>query len=615
MRSFDLAVLVAAVTASSLVAQTPQPKMGAPLHGLANTELARFNAGKVDFEHVFQVNEGLGPIFNQSSCASCHNNPVGGPGTQLVTRFGFTDGQGNFDPMAALGGSLLQAQAINVACQEVIPGGANTTAQRVTTSSLGLGLIEAIPDGDISIRETNPPSANVSGRVHWGVPLETPGGAQRVGRFGWKAQLATVLSFSGDASQNELGFTNYLVPTENAPNGNVPLLLLYDTVADPEDLADPQGLHFIDRVTHFQRYLAAPPQTPRSGMSGEAIFNAVGCADCHVSSFTTSNSPSLESALRNKAIRPYSDFLVHDMTIAADFIEQGGAGGQELRTPPLWGVRNRDPLWHDGRVVGGTLQTRILGPQGVIFQHAGFGSESAASANAFNALPQADKLKVVAFLDSLGRAEFDWDGDNDRDQVDLAAFRIARNGGPYTPDSPEAVFDFNQDTFVNQTDLIAFAQVYEVDCDTNGINDLQDVLNGAGDGNQNLIPDVCEFCQPNLGFAGAGTLAISMCGDNLTTAGSRGTFQVTGGPANALLLIAIGVAPNPYLITPTEYLVPLEPLAALITFFTTDPAGRFQFPIQGGAGLPVSNWVFQAATFDGVAFDLSNGLSVTVGAF
>lgn len=613
MRTFALSLLVV----SSLAAQSPQPKMGAPLAGLNAQQLQRFQAGRDDFTHVFVAGEGLGPIFNQSSCGSCHNNPVGGPGGQSVTRFGFTDGKGIFDPLASLGGSLLQAQAINTACQEVVPAAANTTSLRITTSALGIGLIEAIPDADIASRELNPPNPNVSGRVHWVTPLETPTGPLRAGRFGWKAQVATVLTFSGDASKNELGFTNRLDPVENAPNGNQVLLQQWDSVADPEDHPDANNRDFIDRITDYQRFLAAPPQTPRSGLPGEAIFAAVGCASCHTPSYTTSNDPSLEPSIRNQVIRPYSDFLVHDMGIAADFIEQGAVTGSELRTPPLWGVRNRDPLWHDGRIVGGTLQTRMLGPTGVIFQHGVFGSEAAFSAVAFNALSAADQQKVVDFLDSLGRAEFDWNGDNVRDQADLAAFRLAYagTGGPWPATSPQAVFDFNQDGWVTQADLIAFAQVYEVDCDNNNVNDLLDVITGAvADSNGDLIPDVCEFCQTNLGFAGAGTLTMRICGDPLTVAGSIATFELTGGVPFGPLLIAIGTGSNPTLITPTEYLVPDQPLAALVTLFSSDPNGVLRLPVIGGAGA-TSTWTFQAATFTGTVFDLSNALSVTVGAF
>jgi CxxC motif-containing protein (DUF1111 family) len=617
MRPSALVVLAAAVAAAPLAAQIAQPKMGAPLSGLTAAQHQRFVDGRVDFSRVFAAVDGLGPIFNQTSCASCHNNPVGGPGSITVTRFGFTDGKGTFDPLTAIGGSLLQAQAIDLAVQEIVPAAANTTATRVTTSTLGLGLIEAIPDAAIAARETTPPSANVSGRVHWVPLLEAPAGPLRAGRFGWKAQLATVLSFAGDAAQNELGFTNRLLPTENAPNGNTALLVQWDNVPDPEDQPDASGRHFIDRATDFQRYLAAPPQTPRSGMTGEALFHSVGCADCHTASFTTANDPSLEASLRNQVIRPYSDFLLHDMGGAADFIEQGGAGTQELRTPPLWGVRNRDPLWHDGRVVGGTLQTRILGPGGVVALHGAIGSEAAPSAAAFQALSGADQLRVVAFLDSLGRAEFDANGDNVRDQADLASFRAAASGagGPWSPDSPQAIHDFNQDGYVTGVDLTAFALAYEVDCNNNTVSDLLDVLAGtSADGTGNLIPDECEFCQSNLGFAGAGALTMSMCGDDLTAAGSLATFQVTGAPPNAPMLVAIGVAANPWLITPTEYLVPVEPLAALVTLFASDPTGKLRLTLPGGGGA-TATWVFQAAVFTGTEFDLSNALSVTVGAW
>ena len=420
MRFLDFSILLSTI-AAPMMAQSPQPKMGAPVSGLTALELQRFDDGKVDFANVFDVAQGLGPIFNQISCANCHNNPVGGSGGTTVTRFGYDDGKGTFDPLVAIGGSLLQAGAIDPAVGEVIPVQANVTANRVTPSVLGAGLVEAIDDADILVNETSPPTAVVSGRVHWVSPLEDPTGPLRAGRMGWKAQIATVLTFSGDASQNELGFSNRLVPFDNAPNGNQALLSAWDTVADPEDGPDGNGLDFIDRVTHFQRYLAAPPQTPKSGMTGEALFNSVGCADCHVASWTTKNDPAIEVALRNKTIRPYSDFLLHDVGLVSDFIADGDASGQEIRTPSLWGLRTRDPLWHDGRVVGGTLETRMLGTGGIIELHAVFGAESRPSGIAFQSLSSSDQLAVVAFLDSLGRAEFDSDGDNVLDRIGVLA--------------------------------------------------------------------------------------------------------------------------------------------------------------------------------------------------
>ena len=160
--------LVAATiaTATATAQNQPQPKMGAPLRGLSTGERARFDAGGVDFRHVFTAPEGLGPIFNQNACSTCHNSPIGGSGSITVTRFGFYDPKGvGFDPLAALGGSLLQAQAIAVACSETVPAAANVQTLRVTPSTLGIGLIEAIADADLAIRETNPPSPNVSGRA------------------------------------------------------------------------------------------------------------------------------------------------------------------------------------------------------------------------------------------------------------------------------------------------------------------------------------------------------------------------------------------------------------------------------------------------------------------
>ncbi len=615
MRFLGTSVLFLTLGAPAVVAQTPQPKMGAPLSGLTTTELQRFDAGKTDFTHTFQVGEGLGPIFNQASCASCHNNPVGGPGSIKVFRFGFYDAKGvGWDPLTSLGGSLQQLNTINVAYQEVIPPEANVTAQRVTPSILGDGLIEAIADADIQARETTPPSANVSGRARMVVPLETPAGTPRVGRFGWKAEVATLLSFSGDASLNEIGFTNRLLGTESAANGVPPGA--YDTVPDPEDGPDGQGLHFIDRITNFQRYLSQPPQTPRSGMSGETIFDNVGCADCHVASFTTRNDPALEVAIRNKVIKPYSDFLLHDMGTAADFIGDGTADIQELRTPPLWGVRSRDPLWHDGRVIGGTFEQRILGPAGVVALHAAFGSEARPSAFALQALPLADQQKVVAFLDSLGRREFDSNGDNVLNQIDLVAFRLARNGGPYTADSPEAVFDFDQDGDVDTVDLQVFRGVYEADCNNNGINDLEDVLSGSvADANGNLIPDSCEFCQTDLGFAGGGTLSISICGDDLTQPNSIATWQMVGAPPSSPVLVAFSFAADPYQYVPGEFLVPDEPFLFLVDFLVSDATGGMQLPFFGTGNTPTLTFIIQAAAFNGANIDLSNALSMTVGPF
>jgi hypothetical protein len=176
--------------------------------------------------------------------------------------------------------------------------------------------------------------------------------------------------------------------------------------ANTDMLRKHPGFTFIERVTHFQRYLAEPPQTPKSGMSGEVVFNAIGCNKCHVAEWTTANAKGLEAAIRNKTIRPYSDFLIHDMGTLGDGVQEGDANEQEMRTPTLWNLRTRDPMLHDGSASGGIFAERVTA---AINAHGPFG-EGAASAAAFAALSAGDKAKLVAFLDSLGRVEFDYDG-------------------------------------------------------------------------------------------------------------------------------------------------------------------------------------------------------------
>ncbi|MCH8153559.1 MAG: hypothetical protein IH830_14460 [Planctomycetes bacterium] len=509
-----------------------QPKMGDPLLGLTAAQLDRFDVGKTAFGHVFTEAEGLGPVFNKTACGGCHNNPIGGSGVTVVTRFGTIDGMGKFDPLAELGGSLLQAEAISDPCAEQIPVEATIQTFRLTPSALGFGLTEAIPDR-VLLANADPDDLNsdgISGRVHMVEALEAPG-VPRVGRFGWKAQVATLLTFSAGAALNEIGLTNILVPVENDPNGINPPSLgppdNCDTVPDFEDnflLGNGTDKYFIDVVTDFQRFLAAPPQTPKSGMTGEALFISIGCADCHLPQFTTADDPSLEDAIRNKVIHPYSDYLLHDMGAAGDSIVQGDAEAQEIRTMPLRGLRVRDPMWHDGRAAGGFFEGRI---KQVVACHCASGSEAQSSAQRYlsgtvancpDSLPTGgdgftcdpgivkggldddQRAAVIAFLASLGRREFNHAGLLDIDDKvgpdDFVAFASCFDGGPYTPDDFCAIDDVDQDGDVDLDDFTVFLTVYNgplEDCNTNKVLDLLDILNGSSpDANGNGIPDECE---------------------------------------------------------------------------------------------------------------------------
>ncbi|MCH2141157.1 MAG: hypothetical protein MK100_09015 [Phycisphaerales bacterium] len=484
------------------IADSAPPRMGEPLAGLTASELVRFDLGRVQYERNFSAEDGLGPVFNQTSCASCHNAPVGGPGAQQVTRFGRMDKKGGFDPLSELGGSLFNANSLSEECADEIPAIANVTTLRVTPGALGFGLLEAIPDADI-VAVAAAQDESVRGVVRWTEALEKPG-VSRVGKFGWKAQLPTILSFSADASNQELGLTTRLLPDENPPKGDESLLALCDSVPDPEDIADAEGFEFLDRVTDFQRFLAAPPQMPPTGMTGETVFNAAGCGACHTPQFTTADDASLEGAIRNRTIRPYGDFLLHDMGAAADGIADGPAGVRDMRTPPLWGVRTRNPMWHDGRVLGGTFEERV---REVIDLHGAALSQGQASASAFDALTPSDQSALIAFLDSLGRAAFDGNGDGHVDLFDFYGVNgfMTCMGSSIGPDDPCAVHDIDVDGDVDLDDVTEFATEFDdgwFDCNEDGIHDLVEIAAGAADIDFDGVPDDCQACVADIDDSG-----------------------------------------------------------------------------------------------------------------
>lgn len=368
----------------------PQPlgRFGDPLPGLTSDQTASFVAGKAQFQEEDGIENGLGPVYNNVSCVACHSSPaIGGASPILETRFGKMT-NGHFDPLASGGGSLLQQAAINPACQESIPADANVVAGRKTTQLFGLGLIEAIPDATILANIHRNPVDGITGKA--AMILDVATNQQRVGRFGWKDQQATVLAFSGDAYVNEMGITNRLFPTENAPNGNPALLAQYDTIADPEDTSDPvNGKADIDRFADFMRFLAPPPPLPATSVTaqGRALFQQINCTGCHVPSMSTGPNPI--NALNWKSVPLYSDLLLHDMGTLGDGIAQGAAAPAEMRTAPLWGLRARPPYLHDGRAA--TLDAAIRLHDG----------EAAIVRDRYVHLSQQQRDVILAFLNSL----------------------------------------------------------------------------------------------------------------------------------------------------------------------------------------------------------------------
>ncbi|MSR44699.1 MAG: hypothetical protein EXS15_04985 [Phycisphaerales bacterium] len=543
LRSMLTGILVSsAATAGDLALQ---PVIGEPLTGLSAAQVARFQIGKVLYSMPIPIEDGLGPILNKSNCGSCHSNPVGGWGAISVVRFGM-EKKGVFSLYPGEVQSLAQSLANSSFCAEIVPADATVVKTRLTNSSMAFGLVEAIPDSQLAAHadEFDIDGDGVSGRVHWVMPLEAPPGSPlRAGRFGWKAQVATVLTFSSDASRNEMGFTNRFSPVENPPNGDFARLTVCDDVADPEDTLDAQGFGFVDKVTDFQRFLAAPPQTPRSGMTGEALFNQIGCVKCHSGQFTTSSDVALEDSIRSKVIRPYSDFLLHDVGLLADGISDGNASEAEMRTPTLWGLRRRDPMLHDGSAAGGSFTPRVTL---AIAKHGPFG-EGAASAAAFNALSGIDKTRVIKFLDSLGRAEFDFDADNIIDILDFFALRTCLAQGTTNPDDDCAIADIDQNGVVNAIDVDMFVAAWDgevLDCNDNGVADLRDIALGTSqDSNEDGVPDECVACRADLnGDALVNGIDLSIVLANWGGSGAGDTDQsgVVNGIDLATILAAWG---------------------------------------------------------------------------
>jgi cytochrome c551/c552 len=340
--------------------------LGDPLPDLTAQQMNQFLDGKNAFMLTQTVEAGLGPIFNGVSCVACHSAPVpGGASTINTTRFGQNIG-GRFDPLVSLGGSQLHQFAINPAAMELVPGLANVVARRNSTPIFGLGLIEAITDSTIIANRRQYGNDQIDGRVPMVIDVVT--GRRMVGRFGWKSQHATLLSFSADAYHNEMGITNRHFRVENAPNGNFNVLNQFDTRIDPEDDGRGQPLPAFESVALFMRYLGAPPArrpvVPTGAQAttvskltttvskpiipdGQFLFSSVGCAQCHTPMLRTGFNP--VGALNFKEVWLYSDLLLHKMGSLADGIVQADATGSEFRTPPLWGAAFSAPYLHDGR--------------------------------------------------------------------------------------------------------------------------------------------------------------------------------------------------------------------------------------------------------------------------
>ena len=382
-----IALLVVHATGQSQTAQS----LGGPLPDITATEFSEFRVGLDDFTEVETAEEGLGPAYNGTSCAVCHNVPaIGGGGVILELRAGYRDGSGTHTGLNAAGDTLIHLLSTPAhACQVQMPDDVTVIARRAPIPLFGAGLVEAIPDEALLALEdpVDRDRDGVSGRA--AIVVDVAAGHRRVGRFGWKAQHATLLAFGADAYRNEMGITNDLFPRESAFGISNAQMRSCDPFPDPEDRRDPHtGRRGIDNFESFMRFLAPVGRShvDEGTLAGERVFSAIGCAACHVPRLTTG--ASAHPAFNRRSVDLFSDLLLHDVG-TGDGIQQGAAEPGEIRTPALWGLRLRRPLLHDGSAVMITE---------AIARHAG---EAELARRSFERLTADERARLLAFLRSL----------------------------------------------------------------------------------------------------------------------------------------------------------------------------------------------------------------------
>src|SRR6058998_435563 len=391
-------------------------------------------ADQAKFDETEAISDGLGPLYNAQSCRECHQNPTSGGSSQVSElRVGHRGTYGKFvnpDIPIARGTEIIKGRTLvndRAICpnavfpateiEERVPDSEKIRTFRISVNLLGDGFVEAVPDQtfvDLAREQCQKSHKEICGQVLYVPVLEAPG-QTAVGRFGWKDQHASLLSFSADAYLNEMGITSRLFPDE--------VTTLCNTVSEPNNTTDSSGLADIDRFARFLRATKAPARdtvlaaTP-AARRGSELFDAIGCATCHVRTLVTAaagtvingGTDTIPPALGEKTFHPFGDFLLHNVgtgdgivmampehygptvykVLWREFsIDSVGRTRNKMRTAPLWGVRLRPRLMHDGASL--TLRDAIV-------RHRG---EASGVSNRFRNLTQSDQEAIIAFLESL----------------------------------------------------------------------------------------------------------------------------------------------------------------------------------------------------------------------
>jgi CxxC motif-containing protein (DUF1111 family) len=408
------------------------PGAGKPLPGLKGSEKKLFDAGLADFLEVEGLEDGLGPRFNLDSCGGCHAQPATGgtspavnPQVALATLGGAKNKVPSF---ITLNGPVREARYQykgdgsrdgGVHALYVISGRVDSTGDasacdikqedfetqvgrdnvifRIPTPTFGAGLIEQIPDKvivhNLAANAAAKRALGINGRVN------RSGNDGTITRFGWKAQNKSLLIFSGEAYNVEMGITNEAFPQERAEEGACQVTTTPNDVTAAGAGGGADTLSAIEKFAFFMRFLAPPtPASPTASTTrGRQVFNDIGCALCHTPTLKTGDGT--VAALSNQDVILYSDLALHAMGPGlADDILQGGAAGDEFRTALLWGVGQRIFFLHDGRTMDLIEAIRA-------HKSAGKGKFGPSEANAvvdrFNGLDEQDKQDLVNFLRSL----------------------------------------------------------------------------------------------------------------------------------------------------------------------------------------------------------------------
>jgi len=413
------------------------PGAGSPFATLTTHENEFFLAGKHDFVEADGVDEGLGPRLNLDSCGGCHSQPeIGGTSPAVNPQIAFASGvPDGVPPFITLAGPIREARFVRNSdgtpdggvhalftitgrtgagtCSIAQPDFATQLANhnvvfRIPTPTFGAGLIEQIPDSAIAAnRSANSfakaalgirgrPNFQLSGRTITG-QTNNNGNDGTIARFGWKAQNKSLLLFSGEAYNVEMGITNELFQTERDETPNCQYGMVPNSITNVEAATTVEAVSAIEKFAMFMRFLAPPtpsidtPGGTRSIITGRIVFSVVGCAHCHTPSYITGNSA--VAALRHQRVNLFSDLLIHDMGLGlADGVTQGQAGPREFRSAPLWGLGKRIFFLHDGRT--SDLITAIRA-------HASIGSEANGVVGNYIGLSEAQKQDLLNFLRSL----------------------------------------------------------------------------------------------------------------------------------------------------------------------------------------------------------------------